>query len=163
MRTSSFSLLGSLVLALSACGGSSAASTTTSVTPKISISATNYSTYGEILTSSKGQTYYMFNADTGKKSACSGACTGVWPPVVVSSLSDVEVMGQVEKSELATIVRSDGKLQLSYGEHPLYTYVSDSGPNMVNGEGVNSFGAAWYVLSVKGQPIRAAHSATNSY
>ena len=61
-------------------------------------------------------------------------------------------------SKLATTKRSDGKTQLTYAGHPLYTFVADTKPGQTNGEGSTNFGAAWYVLGANGRAIKAAAS-----
>jgi predicted lipoprotein with Yx(FWY)xxD motif len=36
---------------------------------------------GKILVDSKGRTLYRFSKDSGRKSACTGACATAWPPL----------------------------------------------------------------------------------
>ncbi len=36
---------------------------------------------GKILVNSRGRTLYLFNKDSGTKSACFGACATAWPPL----------------------------------------------------------------------------------
>jgi hypothetical protein len=43
--------------------------------------------------------------------------------------------------------RSDGKPQVTYHGHPLYFFSGDQNPGDANGQGVNTFGGLWYVLS----------------
>ena len=71
-------------LALAACGGNrdSAATAATSAKTTNPTSATvslASSGLGSILVDSQGHTLYLFEADSGTKSACSGACAGAWP------------------------------------------------------------------------------------
>ena len=61
--------------------------------------------------------------------------------------------GGAKAADLGTTERSDGTRQLTYHGHPLYYYVSDHSSGEATGEGVNSFGAPWYVLSPKGEKI----------
>src|SRR4051794_31402081 len=39
---------------------------------------------GKILVDDKEMTLYLFEKDKGGKSACTGACLSVWPPVITS-------------------------------------------------------------------------------
>jgi Secreted repeat of unknown function len=40
--------------------------------------------------------------------------------------------------------------------HPLYYFVGDKSPGQVRGQGLNEFGARWYVLSSSGSAITSA-------
>jgi hypothetical protein len=52
---------------------------------------------------------------------------------------------------LGTIKRSDGTTQVTYNKHPLYTFVGDAGKRgATKGEGLDAFGAKWYVVAAKG-------------
>ena len=57
---------------------------------------------------------------------------------------------------LATITRSDGSKQVAYGGHPLYYFAGDSATGDTNGEGVDGFGAKWWVVSPSGASITKA-------
>jgi predicted lipoprotein with Yx(FWY)xxD motif len=52
--------------------------------------------------------------------------------------------------EAGTTPRSDGRPEVTYNGHPLYTYTGDSKPGDVNGQGLTAFGAAWFALSPSG-------------
>ncbi len=59
-----------------------------------------------------------------------------------------------------TTKRSDGKTQVTYNGHPLYTFTGDSNPGDTSGQGVNVFGGLWYAVSPSGQQVTG--SASNS-
>jgi predicted lipoprotein with Yx(FWY)xxD motif len=61
-------------------------------------------------------------------------------------------------AKLATSPRGGGMMQVTYAGHPLYTYAGDSSPGQTNGEGLNQFGAEWYVLSPSGKKVEKAGS-----
>ena len=109
---------------------------------------TESTSLGTVLVDSQGRTLYLFKADQGTKSACSGACASAWPPLRVSGKPTVG--GAATASKLGTTRRSDGKPQVTYNGHPLYTYTGDSKPGDVNGQGLTAFGAAWFALSPSG-------------
>jgi hypothetical protein len=52
-----------------------------------------------------------------------------------------------------TSVRTGGTT-LTVDGRPLYTYVKDSAPGDVNGEGVTEFGGTWYAVSPAGHVVR---------
>ena len=106
---------------------------------------------GRILVDSKGITLYDFPPDKGTTSVCYGACAALWPPVITHGKP---VAGRgVRASLLGTTKRKDGKLQVTYGGHPLYTFVTDRKPGQTTGQGVNQFGGPWWVLSPAGKEI----------
>jgi predicted lipoprotein with Yx(FWY)xxD motif len=106
---------------------------------------------GNILVDSQGRTIYLFQKDTGTKSTCSGACATQWPPVRVSGKPTAG--SGLNASLLGTTPRSDGNAQVTYNGHPLYLFVGDSSAGDTNGQGINAFGAAWYVESPAGNAI----------
>lgn len=106
---------------------------------------------GTFLTDSSGHSLYLFAADRGSMSACSGACAAVWPPLTVKGKPTGT--GAVKNSMLGTITRSDGTKQVTYAGHPLYTYKPDASAGATTGEGVSGFGAKWWLVAPSGQPI----------
>ena len=48
---------------------------------------------------------------------------------------------------LGTIKRSDNTTQVTYNQHPLYYFQGDSGAGQQNGQGVDAFGAKWFVVT----------------
>jgi predicted lipoprotein with Yx(FWY)xxD motif len=106
---------------------------------------------GKFLADSQGRTMYLFEADKGTTSTCTGACAAAWPPVTVSSMPMAG--GGVSQSLLGTTKRTDGTEQVTYNGHPLYYFAADTGAGMVKGQGSKQFGAGWYVLNAKGSKI----------
>ena len=106
---------------------------------------------GPILVDSKGITLYDFVKDKGTASACYGACAALWPPLTTKGKP---IAGHgVRASLLGTTKRKDGKLEVTYNGHPLYYFVTDRKPGQTTGQGVNQFGAPWWVLSPAGKEI----------
>ena len=106
---------------------------------------------GRILVDSRGITLYDFPPDKGKISVCYGACAALWPPLITHGKP---VAGRgVRASLLGTTKRKDGKLEVTYGGHPLYYFVADRKPGQTNGQGVNQFGGPWWVISPAGKEI----------
>jgi predicted lipoprotein with Yx(FWY)xxD motif len=106
---------------------------------------------GKILVNSQGRTLYVFQRDSGTKSTCTGACAIDWPPLRATGKATVG--GGANASIVATSARSDGKSQVTYNGHPLYLFSGDQKPGDTNGQGVNAFGALWYVLSSSGNEV----------
>jgi predicted lipoprotein with Yx(FWY)xxD motif len=106
---------------------------------------------GRILVDSKGITLYDFPPDKGTTSVCYGACAALWPPLITHG-KPVAGTG-VNRSLLGTTKRKDGKVEVTYGGHPLYYFVTDRKPGQTTGQGVNQFGGPWWVLSARGKEI----------
>ncbi|MBO0811442.1 MAG: hypothetical protein J2P23_05290 [Microlunatus sp.] len=115
---------------------------------------------GTFLTDSSGHSLYLFAADRGAMSACSGACAAVWPPLTVKGKPTGT--GAVQSSMLGTITRSDGTKQVTYGGHPLYTYKPDASAGATTGQGVSGFGAKWWLIAPSGQPITSTSKSPSS-
>jgi predicted lipoprotein with Yx(FWY)xxD motif len=131
-----------------ASGGASASGATVITTAKAS--------GGTVLTDGAGRAVYLWVADTGDASTCSGACAGAWPPVTASGT--VTASGSAMSSDLGTITRSDGTKQVTYDKHPLYYFEGDSGPGTATGQGSDSFGAKWWLLAPSGSEVTSSVS-----
>jgi predicted lipoprotein with Yx(FWY)xxD motif len=151
-----------VVLAVAACGGGGAA---TATPPKASTGTAatvgvSNSSLGSILVNSGDRTLYLFKADSGTMSACSGACATAWPPLLATG--NPTAGKGLTASKLGTITRSDGTRQVAYNGHPLYLFVKDKKPGDVTGQGVTAFGAAWFALSPSGNQISGAPASSPS-
>jgi predicted lipoprotein with Yx(FWY)xxD motif len=106
---------------------------------------------GMVLVDGSGRTLYLFEKDQPDQSACSGACAAAWP--VDNSNGTPKAGSGVKASLLGTITRSDDTTQVTYNHHPLYYYSGDSGAGQHNGQGLNAFGAAWFVVAPAGGKV----------
>jgi predicted lipoprotein with Yx(FWY)xxD motif len=106
---------------------------------------------GKVLVDDKGRTLYLFEADKRDMSSCSSACLSIWP--ALSSTGKPQAHGGVLATKIGTIAGAAGKQQVTYNGHPLYYYAGDQRPGDINGQGLNQFGAAWYVLGANGDKI----------
>jgi predicted lipoprotein with Yx(FWY)xxD motif len=158
-------------LAVGGCGNSSNSNsnTTSSTTPAAAPKPTSAQTatvdvangsLGNTLVDSQGRTLYLFQADKGTKSACTGACAAAWPPLRASGKPTAG--SGATASMVGTATRTDGQPQVTYNGHPLYTFVKDQAAGDVNGQGVNAFGGLWYVVSPSGSQITASSSGSGS-
>jgi predicted lipoprotein with Yx(FWY)xxD motif len=140
-------------LAVAGCGGGGGA--TASGAPAVkpgehaaTVVVANDPTLGNVLEDSQGSTLYLFEHDTGTKSTCTGACAVSWPPLRATGKA---VAGNgISASKLGTTPRSDGKPQVTYNGHPLYTFANDQSFGATAGQGVNAFGGLWYTVSPAG-------------
>lgn len=109
------------------------------------------SDYGRILADGRGRALYLFTADKGKGSSCSGDCATAWPPYIVKS-KPTAVSG-AKPGKAGTTRRADGKLQATYAGHPVYYYQGDRSPGEVNCQAAVEFGGYWYVLRSNGRAV----------
>jgi predicted lipoprotein with Yx(FWY)xxD motif len=156
-----------VALAVAGCGGGDDSSNATAaVTPPKTASGRTAtvgvanSGLGKILVDSQGRTLYLFKQDTGTKSTCSGECASDWPPL---RTNDKPTVGRgLTASKVGTTPRSDGKAEVTYNGHPLYLFAGDKKPGDINGQGLNAFGAPWYVLSPAGNQITQSAGGSSS-
>jgi predicted lipoprotein with Yx(FWY)xxD motif len=139
---------------LAGCGGGSSNASSPAAPPKTAsggsatIGVAKNGSLGKILVDSKGDTVYLFQKDTSTKSTCTGGCATQWPPVRVTGKPTVG--SGLTASKVGTTARSDGKPQVTYNGHPLYLFQGDGSPGDASGQGINAFGANWYVVATSG-------------
>ncbi len=110
-----------------------------------------------VLTNANGFTLYWFAPDTPTASKCNGTCATYWPPVKGPATAGSGVTGK-----LTMIKRSDGSMQAVYNGHPLYTYVGDTKPGQVKGNGLNLSGGVWHEITLSGAVAPAPASSSSS-
>ena len=131
-------------------GGGGPTSTAGGASSVATVSAASTS-LGMILVDGSGRTLYLFEKDQPNQSACAGACAAAWP--VDQSSGTPKAGSGVTASMLGTIKRSDNTTQVTYNQHPLYYFQGDSGTGQHNGQGVDAFGAKWYVVTPAGGAV----------
>ncbi len=110
------------------------------------------SRYGRMLFDGKGRALYLFTREATSRSRCYGACAAAWPPFLTNGKP--QARRGVKSGLLGTTRRRDGKVQVTYGGHPLYYYVDDREPGQVLCQDVVEFGGTWLVVSPSGRAIR---------
>jgi predicted lipoprotein with Yx(FWY)xxD motif len=162
-----------VLIAACSSGGSSSAAAPTTTAPSASsaspasgssssaagasgatVITTAKSSAGTVLTSGSGRAVYLWVKDTGDMSNCTGACAGAWPPVTTTGTPTAA--GSAKASDIGTITRSDGTKQVTYDGHPLYYFSGDSGPGMATGQGSDSFGALWWLVTPAGSSVTSS-------
>jgi predicted lipoprotein with Yx(FWY)xxD motif len=113
--------------------------------------ATRASSLGRLLTDGQGRTLYLFEGDKPDVSKLSRTGLGVWPPLAAAGKPQVTRGALAAK--IGAITGVNGKPQVTYNRHPLYYYVGDTNAGQTRGQGLNQFGAEWYVLAPSGRKI----------
>ena len=146
-----------IAIAVAAGGGSTSGGATNGSAygatrkPAVGTVKTLRTKLGRILVDARGRTLYLFEKDKGATSSCDGACASVWPPLTTGGKA--KAGPGVTAAKLGVTKRTDGRTELTYGGHPLYTYAGDQKPGDVQGQGLDQFGAEWYVLAPGGHKI----------
>jgi predicted lipoprotein with Yx(FWY)xxD motif len=162
--------LGSLVLLLTACGGSSSSSSTTGTgstatatsqataagqptsninlpSPGTTILIVQKSKLGYVLAEANGQVVYTYSGDKkGSVSTCTGSCATAWPAVTGNpQASSADTL----PGTLGTVATANGAKQITYNGLPLYTF-KGAKPLSVAGNGV---GGMWHVIKMSKSDI----------
>jgi predicted lipoprotein with Yx(FWY)xxD motif len=159
-------ILAAAVIGLAACGTTPSSTSSSPPAAPAASSSTNSSASSDlaagikiasiggraVLTDSQGFVLYWFGPDTSTTSMCTGSCATYWPPLVgtPSVAAGVTLSGK-----LGTIKRSDGTIQATYMNHPLYLYKSDSAGKDL-GNGLNASGGYWWAMTASGAKIKKA-------
>ncbi len=159
MRGAKLFLLGAaMALVLSACSNGNddaAGGTGSSPSPARQASggsevATSSSDLGTILTDKDGNTLYLFENDANGESTCYEDCASNWPAFATDG---DPVAGQgADASMLGTTERTDGTVQVTYADHPLYYFGGDQQPGDTNGQEI---GDVWYTISPTGEAVES--------
>jgi predicted lipoprotein with Yx(FWY)xxD motif len=143
--------IGAVAAAMSvtfALSSASAFSSSASGGTKVAVAS---SKLGRILVDGRGHTLYLFARDRNGKSACSASCAAYWPPLIAAGKP--RAVAGAKASLLGTTRRADGRLQVTYRHHPLYTYVADAAKGQTRGQGLDLSGGEWWAVSPAGNKI----------
>ena len=147
MKALSLTIIAALALSVAGLGAAFAAS-------RSSASGATVSTrtgLGQIIVDARGHTLYLFEKDKRSRSACSGFCATVWPPLITRGKPVAR--GGAKQSLLGVIRRANGSKQVTYAGHPLYRFAEDMKRGQTRGEGSHEFGAGWDALTPAGKKI----------
>lgn len=103
-----------------------------------------------MLVNGQGRTLYTFVPDAASKVTCVGACAVTWPPLKISSGQKPAISGGINASLVGSDSDPSGGRVVTYENSPLYLYVDDPTAGTYHGQGLNSKGGLWYVVSPSG-------------
>jgi predicted lipoprotein with Yx(FWY)xxD motif len=132
------------------------------VTGNGTINVMEDSTMGSYLVGENGMALYINTNDTqgtdgtDAMSSCYDECATAWIPVTAENTDTTTLtVGEgLDATQLGTITRTDGTVQLTYYGWPLYTFANDTQPGDFMGNGMD--GGAWVLVSPDGQPLNDA-------
>jgi predicted lipoprotein with Yx(FWY)xxD motif len=148
-RTISLSAVAIIAAVLSGCGSTSGhakSGGSGSPSPADTVSLASVSGVGKVLVDSKGFALYSPVQEKSGTIRCTGSCATIWLPLTTKSTPSAPAGLQ-----LGTVMRPDGKTQVTFKGKPLYLFAEDSSPKSVSGNGVSdNFGGksfTWHVAS----------------
>jgi predicted lipoprotein with Yx(FWY)xxD motif len=147
-RARASSLTAAVIAALTVVAGNASAEARVQGGAVVNIAK---SPFGRVLVDAHGRALYDFPPDRGTTSACYGACAALWPPLTTKARPHAG--SGVVQSLLGTTKRSDGTIEVTYGGHPLYYYVADRKAGQFSGQGLDQFGAPWWLISPAGKEV----------
>jgi predicted lipoprotein with Yx(FWY)xxD motif len=108
------------------------------------------SQFGRVIADRRGEAFYLFDKEKGKRSRCYGECAVAWPPVLTKAKP--RAGNGADADLLGTTKRRNGKLQVTYNGHPLYYYKDDE-PGRILCHNVDEFGGLWLVVNRRGDAV----------
>lgn len=125
---------------------STAATEAAAMGPEVNVARD--ATLGDFLTGEDGRTLYLFTVDSPGTSACTDQCAANWPPFTVEA-GETPDAGDGVTGTFGTLTRTDGSLQVTYNDVPLYYFAADKAAGETNGQGVND---VWFIVKPDGTP-----------
>jgi predicted lipoprotein with Yx(FWY)xxD motif len=155
------------LLVAAGCGSSSSSSNKTTsnatATPASSSGKTvtlASASVGKILVGPNGRTLYLFEKDKGPTSQCKGDCPNDWPPLTTTGTPSAGT--GINAAMLGTGKLADGKTVVTYNNHPLYYFAGDTKAGQMTGQGLDRFGAEWYVVGPNGSKVEGGEKKSSS-
>jgi predicted lipoprotein with Yx(FWY)xxD motif len=115
--------------------------------PNVKLANTNA---GKLLEAKSGLVLFMFSKDSKNKDTCQNisTCPSAWAADTAKPTGGPGVNKQL----LGTIKLKNGKHQITYNGHPLYTFVGDT-PGDTSYLGQFAQGGHWYGVSAAGKKV----------
>ena len=129
--------------------------------PKGALVSLRKTTLGKVLVDARGHTLYLFEKDKKGTSSCYGACATYWPAAITPAKPRPGT--GVRASLLGVTKRTDGRRQVTYAGHPLYTFIADKKAGQTTGEGLSDFGATWDAVASNGHSIEPKAPSNGGY
>jgi predicted lipoprotein with Yx(FWY)xxD motif len=129
-----------VLLALAAALSTSALAARQTAGPVVKF---NTAKFGPVLATQGHLALYAWNQEKGAKVKCTGACAKTWPPLTLphGTMAPKHIAGVM--GTFGDVVRPDGRTQVTYDGHPLYTFHGDTAKKILC-NGVDG----WFVVRV---------------
>jgi predicted lipoprotein with Yx(FWY)xxD motif len=97
--------------------------------------------FGTILANAQGFALYTLPTDHNGVSTCGAGCAPIWPALTVPS-GTTPTAGPGVPGTVSATTQPNGTDQVTYNGSPLYTYIGDTAPGQVSGNGLQGFAVA---------------------
>jgi predicted lipoprotein with Yx(FWY)xxD motif len=117
----------------------------------------------KVLVDSGGRTLYVADQEKSGKVVCTATCAAVWVPLTTPGSQPPT--GPSDLSQwLSTVMRPDGKAQVTFKGQPLYTFMFDAAAGDTKGDNAHdSFAGtsfSWHAATAAGAAASASPSAS---
>jgi predicted lipoprotein with Yx(FWY)xxD motif len=113
--------------------------------PPLTVWVSDTAGLGVVLSAPDGDTLYRYDGEGAGRVTCTGRCVAGWKPYLVAPGSALREPDGLAGS-LATVLRPDGGLQVTYSGHPLYRYAADAGAQETAGDGLAGPHGRWHAV-----------------
>lgn len=129
-----------LTVLLAAAIAATSAVAASASTPVVAVKTASF---GTVLATRGHLALYTWHKERAGTIKCTGSCAKAWPPLLVARGASVSKHVVGVKGSFGTIERPDGKTQVTFEGHALYTYSGDT-PTKILCNGVDG----WFVVRV---------------
>jgi predicted lipoprotein with Yx(FWY)xxD motif len=150
------------ILLAAACGGGDGSgndAAADSDLAQVTVSVSTVDGVGEVLVDADGAALYASDVEADGTVLCTEACAEVWEPLVVSG---EPAGGDGLDASLDVVARPEGTQQVTFDGRPLYSFIEDSTPGTVTGNGLSDTFAdqsfTWHVATPTGISTSSANS-----
>jgi predicted lipoprotein with Yx(FWY)xxD motif len=158
MRRTALFLAAAPALFAVACGGGGNKPATVNAgagTPP-TLTAHNVAGLGDIVVDNSGHPLYSPAEESSGTIMCTASCAAIWPPVVVDA-GTTPTAATAVNGRVGTVMRPDGKTQVTLDGHPLYRFSRDGSGDKATGNGLSdAFGGhqfSWHAVDADGSPL----------
>ena len=142
-----------VAIAVAATTGGESTATTGGAT----VSVKKLPNVGRVLVDAKGRALYRSDQEKRGMVLCKGACLSFWTPLTVTGTPKVKGV----PGKFATIKRSDGRRQVTYGGRPLYSFKLDKAGKATGDGFKDAFGSQKFTWRVA-HPVGVASTPTTT-
>jgi predicted lipoprotein with Yx(FWY)xxD motif len=157
-----------VVLVIAACGGGGgndaeeSASGGTDAATTVSVSSVDG--VGDVLVDSEGSALYASEQEAAGMVLCTDVCASIWVPLTVDG--DAPTGNDGLAADLGVVTRPEGTRQVTFDGRLLYSFVEDTEPRTVTGNGfADNFGDQffeWHVATPTGVSASSANSSMSA-
>jgi predicted lipoprotein with Yx(FWY)xxD motif len=155
-----------VILVVAACGGGSDSEVSSSDTSptNATVSVDTVDGVGDVLVDAEGAALYAAVQEADGMVRCTDVCASIWEPLTVDG--DAPTGSDGLAADIGAITRPEGTQQVTFGGRLLYTFVEDTGPGTVTGNGfADNFGDQffeWHVATPTGVSSSSANSSMSA-